>query len=885
MGSTPKPAQSPAASPAKGKAAVKKPSGKGITKRAGRKPGPKKGVRGKGRGQKKTYSDVRVQAAYERQKELRELYATVSMALKPSLEDMADRSVKTLLEDPESHKHTPKYLEVQQQLDDQLQRVIDAAESELRTKLAVAERSYELELTRIQQSFQNSFDSYTEDYLDGLLNRISIIEELRREGCPLNTPDLTYNYVENIPYIPCELTGEMEEQAAKTTSSTKRKAEGQPDGQRDPKKVRHTGGLLASEMQPDGVPESNAASPTPPYEPESASKEGLPDLPNGASEPDSFGVRAVDKSGKDNRFIVPQTFQWDSDEIGFRDSTNDSTRGKKKRALRGVFLDKPNSRNFHLDHTVRGWDCREYKDDTLDPELVKKHGLHPKYGIFLPTSINEAEPPAEFVDGLRPVVLVPDRNTTIHASRSVKPKKMDYMLKADAVKSNMAKILDVFCKEESISPDDIVTDEMRDRERQARERLSFPSSDDSASESSYHSPLADADDSTARDRASLLLQAADHLETDKLTVPPPSPRHSRPYDAVRDVFTSTAPAPAPTGQPSEDTHSLTILADLAENTPRQTTQADRVTGTNDFAMIDPRILSDAPPHSNTFLQTALNPTSGFMHSVPVHASSMASMDRPQPPAPAAPAAPPRNPFANQNIRDSPILPPLRPVRSDGLGKVPPAAPQQPPLPSHRPQEFGSPRGLIHTNSGTYYPPAPPRPYHQGFAFHDPNSMQGPTHGQPISGATMFSNQPQMPPHHHMYPTLSPPPMQNLPYTHPVTGQRETPAPAGSPPVPPPTAPSPPVNTPRQRGSAASNGRFRRIAAAPVAHSRTSWTNGGPELRLSHYDYRESIKDYPANENPPQSGPTTIRGWNVNNVAKGRNKGVKKEDPEEKDPPK
>ncbi|KAI4870930.1 hypothetical protein F4820DRAFT_466559 [Hypoxylon rubiginosum] len=906
MGSTPKPTQSPAASPAKGKAAAtKKPSGRGLTKRTARKPPPKKGARGRGRGRGKTFSDPRVQAAYERQRELRELFSSVSMAVKPALEEIADQSIKKLLEDPESYKETPEYLEVQQQLDDQLKKVIENADLELHTRFKMAERTCELERNRVEQSFQNSFDYETEIFLDGALNRASIMDELRREGCASDTPDLNYNYVEHMPYIPCE-KNEVAGLARQMRYIAKRKAEGQPSGRGGSKKLRRTGALLASEMQPDGVPESNAPSPTPldldEQDPIFASKIGLPDLPADALEPDSFGVRNVfncklkkDKEEYANRYIVPQNFQWDDDDIGFRDSTNDSSRMKSKDwHKRGIFLDEPNSRNFHFDHTIKNYDLDEYKDDWLDPELVKKHGLHPKFGFFLPNSTNKAEPPRQFVDGLRPVVYIPDRNTTAHTSRSVRLKKMDYMLKEDAVKSDMAKLLNAFCQDEDISPDDIVTDEMRERERQARERLSFPSSDDGVSESSGRSPLAEADDSVIMERTSLLLQAADHLEADKPALPPPSPRPSRPYDAVRDVFTSAEPVPTSTGQPSEDTYGynpLAILADVAEDAPRQRAQADMATGTNDFAMIDPRILNQAPPPPNAFLQTALNPMSAFMHPAPSQQSSMqpSSMDVAQQPTPAAPA---RNPFTNQGIKDSPVLPPLRPNRPDGLGKGSTIASQQPPLPppTHRPQEFDSPRGLLHTNSGTFYPPAPSRPYHQGFAFHEPPSMSAPIQGQLISGPAILANQPQMHPHHHtIYPTLSPPPMQNVSYMPSMSTQMEVPVPSVSPPIPPTNVPSPPINTSRQRGSVSSNGsgsgKYRKIAAAPIPHNRSWSSNGGPELRLSHYDYKESIKDYRANETPPRSGPTTIRGWNVNNVSKGRNRGVRKEDSEEKESPK
>ncbi|KAI6092434.1 hypothetical protein F4821DRAFT_134837 [Hypoxylon rubiginosum] len=896
MGSTPKPAQSPAASPAKGKAAAtKKSSGRGVTKRKGRKPAPKKGGRGKGRGQKKTYEDPRVQAAYERQRELKDLYSTVSAAVKPALEEIADQSVKNLLQDPDSHRDCPEHDEVKQQLDDQYKHVIDTTETEYKTRLMISQRKLDLETERIRKSFQDSFDYVTENFLDACLNRANIIEQLRHEGLPLDTPDHGYDYVDHIPYVSFELPGNSEENAGKTKPATKRKAEGQPDRQGNSKKPRHAAGLLASEMQPDGVPESNAPSPSPfdEQEPVYTSKNGLPDLPIGASEPDVFGVRVVEQRTKDQaaRLIVPQTFQWDDDEIGFRDSTNDSTK-KRKKVNRGMFLDKPNSRDFHLDHTTRyDYDCRDYKNDTLDHEIVEKHGLHPKYGFFLPSSTNEAEVSDDFVDSGRPIVYVPDRNTTAHASRSVRLMRMDHMLKEYAVKSNMASLVDALCEKEGIDPDDITTGEMQDRERQARERL-YHSSENEDSETSNHSPQTEPDDSVARERANLLLEAADHLGADKTTQPLPSSRPSRPYDAVRDVFTSAEPTPAPVGQASEDTYNslnpsgITVLADLAEDAHRQRTQTERPMGTTDFAMIDPRILNQAPPPPNTFLQTALNPASAFVHNAPAHPSSM---DVAQQPAP-APAAPTRNPFTNQGIRDSPVLPPLRPHKSDGLGRGSIGTPQQPSLHPHsqRPQEFGSPRGPIHTNSGAFYPPAPPRPYHQGFAFHEPPSRQAPNQGQPISGPNMLANQPHMAPsHHNIYPTLSPPPMSGQTYM-PFAAQMEIPVPSVSPPLPPTMVPSPPINAPRQRGSNASNSnnnKYRRIAAAPVPHNRSWSSNGGPELRLSHYDYRESIKDYRASEAPPQSGPTTVRGWNVNNVSKGRGKGVKKEESGEKESPK
>ncbi|KAI2468545.1 hypothetical protein F4781DRAFT_443417 [Annulohypoxylon bovei var. microspora] len=890
MGSIP---NSPAASPAKAKAAAtKKPSGKGVTKRTSRKTTAKKGGRGKGRGQKKVYTDPLTQAAYERQRELRDLYTQVALAIKPALDELADQTIKDLTESLDGHENVDEHTFVKDHLDNQLKKTVESIEQEYRTRTSLAEREYQLECSRVEKCFTDSYNYVTEEFIDGALNRTSILDELRHEGCPTTTPDLTYTYVKSIPYV--SFTGRSGglgaatlEQTRKTKSVTKRKAEDLLDEEHDSKKPRHTGGLLASEQQPDGISESNAPSPTPLEEQETVpvSHKDLPDLPNGTGEPDEYGVRCVSRRAKSpaNRFIVPQLFQWDDNEIGFRDSANDSTR-KGTRAARGRFLDTPNSSTWHLDHTVKDYDCREYKADTLDPETVKKYGLHPRYGFFLPTSTNDAEPPSERVDGTRPIVVVPDQTTTAHASRSVRPMKMDRMLLEDSTKGRMALALNGFCAKEGIDQEEIISVEMRERERQARERLVVSDDHKVPKEDPEHPQPTDAHDACLRERTGLLLQAASEL--DKQAAPLPSPRQSRPYDAVRDVFTGSEPAPAQSEQhPKASTNGLNILADIADEASRLELElpprGNRPTA--DRTEIDPRGYHpyDQPSQPpNNFLQTALNPASAFAPIAPAPAPSTEVTQQ---------VTPSRIPFANQNgVRDSPGLPPLRPNRSDGLGRGSPQL-QPLPLPAHQVQEFGSPRGLIHTNSGTFFPPNPTRAYHQGLSFHEQHMVSIPVQGQPIPGSGMVHNQSPLAHHVPIYHTAMSPSLYGQPQLAPMP-QMEPPAPSVSPPGPPMLAPSPPAHTTRQRNSVSSNGngsgrQFRKIAAAPASNNRSWQNNNGSELRLAHYDHKEAIKDYRANEPPPRTGPTTIRGWSVNNVSKGRNRNVKKEDSEEKDSPK
>ena len=161
-------------------------------------------------------------------------------------------------------------------------------------------------------------------------------------------------------------------------------------------------------------------------------------------------------------------------------------------------------------------------------------------------------------------------------------------------------------------------------------------------------------------------------------------------------------------------------------------------------------------------------------------------------------------------------------------------------------------------------------------------------------------QPAPPPMDHHY-TIMSPTMQGPAQLAPM------PRMGPSPPLPPvgtPGMPGSPSGHSRHRGSISSNGqgppalqlqgqgqgagpgpgqnqdrnqkegKYRKIAAAPIPHNRPWPPNGGSELRLSSYDPKGSIKDYKASEPPPRSGPTTIRGWSVNNVNKSRNRNKK-----------
>ncbi|KAH8674066.1 hypothetical protein BX600DRAFT_224859 [Xylariales sp. PMI_506] len=961
-------AGSPAPSPVKGRGGFNKRggnSGRGNVRRTARKTIARRGGgRGRGRGRNKTYDHPRVQAAYERSKELRELYSDVTAAMKPALEKLADQTLNQMIENRDAHKQVPEYRVVQNELDDRLGDAIDRADLERATRKIMTNNQFDLLNEASQRRYLDGFEYVTDEFYDGILNKLTILEELRREDYGTEIPATMYTYRDEPdevakdqgPYvffrngIEVPYPSLLEDYKTSSMRSTlgrkpragpKRKADDLPDGLPNSKKgssaltgavsgqsdnkldggdtstprPRHIGGLLSARAEQDGDPESNAPSPTPIEEglsPESepkseaSSKKDVPDLPGGASEPDQRGVRVVYRRGHkaNNRLIIPPLFEFDKDDIGFRDSTNDSTR-KATRTTRGKFLNSPNSGHWHLDQTIFNYNCLDYNDGELDPELVKKFNVHPKYGFFLPDSVNESEVPSDHVDGTRPVVVVTPNGSTLHASRSVRVKVMDDALKNDRRRGRMTTMLDSVIEKSDLTVDDITTEQMRRREREALERLlSEPEDeDDTLMEDIYtmEARFGDAETDLHRhDGAAQILEAAAQIdEAERFQTSVSSQRASRPYDAVRDIFSDSEPS-APQPPQFVNTSGLSVLADICDNPEAYPSPMEAGYGESS-PILDPRGgpgLRQAPAAaSNAFLQTALNPTPAFAPIAP--APPQNADGREQTPGQ-------RNPFTGQGLSrsGSPGLPPLRPTRRDKLptaameGPSPhPSQPSplitqpQPSVPSM--QEYDSSRGIMQTNAGSFYPPASHRSYHHAYSPQEPSPImpmplqQSPT----MSGPTLIHNQPPPPPppqHMAPFPAMSPP----------MPGQAQLapmpPRMGPSPPIPSQEgsrAPGPPgsivmVNSSpdpasRHRNSISSNGqnagKYRKIAAAPIPHNRLWQSNGGSELRLSNYDPKGAIKDYMANEPPPRSGPTTIRGWSVSNGQKrGSRGGPKKE---------
>lgn len=791
----------------------------------------------------------------------------------------------------------------------------------------------------------------------------------------------------------------------------KRRAADQPDGQPTPKKSARlmddsslmesphiapapAKGLLASaavvEESVEGTPadeDSTPASPEPVNlfngvssaaynraQGKMHSREKSPPLPKNIGEPDEYGLRVYNQrpslreKSANSRVLAPHVFHWNDWEIGFRDSVNDSSKGHT-RAKRGKYLDKPDSNGMHFDHWCNGYDYSVTKPEDFDQELVRKYGVHPKYGIFLPTSTNEAEPPAPYKMPGRPVVFIANPSGRIsHASRSFQVTNNTRRSEDAPLRVKFAASMRRFCKIAEIDKEDVSVAEYlpNDEELRAKSlgtavkelklRPSEREETTEAEDQKAATPASLVEDSEAlRAALSAVSYAALMLEAqDASRAPAPTPKPAARYDAIRDIFNDVKPT-APPVQDHTTGLGLSVLAELCNVRPRPT-EGDRPStafppmataaydsdvrgGPGQYpgptrmsiesGMAPSELPPDAPgqhpshsmyrrgphigpgserpgyPSSREHPPAYPNPTthdykahpppsvldlgayphhpgypgsdprdsqpppgrgyessyssrrmSGYMQEAPYNRPYWGQSQAPSAPPkasgaqpyPAPPPPPPpqssRMPFA-QNASAEP-LPPLRPPR--GRNSLPGEAM----LDTSRPGEAPG-------SAGNYYGPGHPRPFHLYSASDSQSSMQLPSsermlpalqQGGPGATSGYMASPPPQP-----YPPTNP--MLSPTFANPPLLASQLAAQS-----PPDTPQGPPSSVRRHQStpsgsSDAGSGKYRKLQPAPVPAHRT-WSSK-QELKTIPYDHKETGSAAAL----PQSGPTQIRGWNVN----------------------
>ncbi|KAH7326391.1 hypothetical protein B0I35DRAFT_133673 [Stachybotrys elegans] len=824
--------------------------------------------------------------------------------------------------------------------------------------------------------------------------------------------------------------------------ANKRKAQEQLDGQPTPKKstrgaddnqliappvMAPAKGLLASAAEVDEPPEGTPADEdSVPASPEAASfgnglfsslqpkvnsklsaREKSPPPPKNAADPDEYGFRVYNarpslrEKWVNSRLLAPHLFQFNEWEIGFRDSSNDSTKGHT-RAKRGKCLDTPNSNGMHFDHWCNGYDASAAVPEDYDQDLVERYNIHPSFGIFMASSINDLEDPDPYVMPGKPIVYIANPSGRIsHASRSYE-KTVNHRRIVDAPwRAKIGASIRRFCKLAEIEPeaiqvaDSLASDEeLRDKSlgtalRELENRPSIQETEPDEEEQVVEEKEPETKEG-GMSAMSVLTYATAFVEAQDATrVAPPTPKPVR-YDAIRDVFTDSKPAPPPaldaTSMP------LSFLAELCSNyenrlhepepryeaapvppavesypesdmrsAPLMDMRSAPVPEVHRMPMPDmhdtivreeppqapppynpapvssimnygepPRAFLQDPPRGPGSMQPAPpmygGPTEMSPYQQPVHEIQMS-----QPPPmrgqdynPHGPPPPHNGPmtheqpmYAQHNTysmvdpRESHMTN-ARPVDSGyeprrmsgysndpGFGRpywsqqqapgpthaptVPPPPPQHypppatqsripfshtasaEPLPPLRPprarnlsiQEEPSihdsgMRAAPHGGMSSYYSPGPPRPFHRAYPGPEQHVPQ-----QQMSADRILPNpQPSVPSYmtspRQSYPSQLPSP------TFGNANSLSNPlmqSPPGTPHGGPPSSIHRHRSTPSGSSDAGSN-KYRKLQPAPVPAHR-AWSNK-PELKTIPYDHKEG-----GAAALPSSGPTQIRGWNVN----------------------
>ena len=133
----------------KGRASVKNPSNI-VPSRVMKRPAPGR------RGRQKLYADARAQAALERQRELKAIYAQVAPFMKPALEDLADRNINLLKQNERAHEKSDAHDGVKQFLDQRLRDTQTLHKRQMTADLAVVTSNRDNMLNIHQKAFKVS---------------------------------------------------------------------------------------------------------------------------------------------------------------------------------------------------------------------------------------------------------------------------------------------------------------------------------------------------------------------------------------------------------------------------------------------------------------------------------------------------------------------------------------------------------------------------------------------------------------------------------------------------------------------------------------------------------------------------------------------------------
>ena len=103
-----------------------------------------KGARGRGGHRIKKSNNARIQALYYRKHALKQHYKAVAILQREALAVLADKSLKSLADDPNFHTTIPEFDETNKALEERYEQAIDKLETERRVKADYAQKQFEM---------------------------------------------------------------------------------------------------------------------------------------------------------------------------------------------------------------------------------------------------------------------------------------------------------------------------------------------------------------------------------------------------------------------------------------------------------------------------------------------------------------------------------------------------------------------------------------------------------------------------------------------------------------------------------------------------------------------------------------------------------------------
>ncbi|KND92163.1 hypothetical protein TOPH_03115 [Tolypocladium ophioglossoides CBS 100239] len=170
-------------------------SGANTTEAKKTSPEPKKDPpRGIRRGRAKSFISSRIQTSYDRSWHIRGFLKTVAKVFVPAAKNLCNRTINGLKADTIRFEHHPDIVARKEELDERLEDAIAQAGRARDRHIELAGQNRDNNIYLAEQEYQNRAEDMMEDYYDGLLNKLTVLDSLHAKGLPVDVRDDRFEY-------------------------------------------------------------------------------------------------------------------------------------------------------------------------------------------------------------------------------------------------------------------------------------------------------------------------------------------------------------------------------------------------------------------------------------------------------------------------------------------------------------------------------------------------------------------------------------------------------------------------------------------------------------------------------------------------------------------